>query len=299
MTITKSAMTAVGAVIATLVLVLGAVFLPFTPASSTPGNGGGNNGTLKVLDQNSPVEHPDNEPKVCNPRFEGFGFDAEQALNLISEPAALNINVVADGEGYFVTGTNAMPAGKYKVTAYGKSTPDGPTEDKAKSKVFKVECEPVTPVQDEEEVEVYGPGDCATLTQTVTTTTYTTIDGVRQEPPVSVVTSTVPWTPVGDECETEEPPVTPTPTPEVPVTTPEVPVTTPEVPTETPTPDKDKDEPVRNTPNQPQPPKDVQVIACVNGTWVTTVNGEVISESGTCAETSENSEFQTFTETGL
>ena len=99
---------------------------------------------------------------------------------------------------------------------------------------------------------------------------------------------------------------TPTVTPETPVVTPEVPVvtSTPEVPTETPVaipqpeeetpePDKDKDEPVRNI------PRDVQVIACVDGVWTTTVNGEVISEAGSCVVTPENSVPQTFSETGL
>jgi hypothetical protein len=96
----------------------------------------------------------------------------------------------------------------------------------------------------------------------------------------------------------------PTETPTTPVVTPEVPTPTisTETPTETPvavpqpedeTPEPEKDEPVKNV------PKDVQVIACVNGVWTITVNGEVISESGTCGETPENSVPQTFSETGL
>lgn len=109
-------------------------------------------------------------------------------------------------------------------------------------------------------------------------------------------------------------PPTETPTPTPPVVTPEVPVVTPEVPVETPetetptpeveTPEPTKDpEPEKETPasNPPvkNPPKNVQVIECVNGTWVTTVNGEVISESGTCERSVENSTPQTFLETGL
>lgn len=94
-------------------------------------------------------------------------------------------------------------------------------------------------------------------------------------------------------------PTTPTETVTITPTVPTETVTeTPEVPTETETPvsvpQPDKDEPVRNT-----PPKDVQVIACVNGVWTITVNGEVISESGTCGETPENTVPQTFSETGL
>jgi hypothetical protein len=126
------------------------------------------------------------------------------------------------------------------------------------------------------------------------------------------------WTD-GKVCETPtETPTTPTETPtvptETPTVTPETPTETPteSVPTETPTvnpetpeqeqtpePDKDKDEPVKPPRSTPQPPKNVQVIACVDGVWTTTVNGEVISESGSCEVTPENSVPQTFSETGL
>lgn len=90
-------------------------------------------------------------------------------------------------------------------------------------------------------------------------------------------------------------------TPAVPAVpgTPAVPaVTCPETPTETPTTPPTTPETPESTPT-PQPPKDVQVIACVNGVWTTQVNGETISEAGTCAEDEDNTTFQTFQETGL
>lgn len=78
-------------------------------------------------------------------------------------------------------------------------------------------------------------------------------------------------------------PTTPTqePTTGTPTSEPTTGVETP-APTETPT---------EATPSEaPQPPKkgpkpvkkDVRLTECVNGTWVTTLDGEVISESGTC-----------------
>lgn len=88
---------------------------------------------------------------------------------------------------------------------------------------------------------------------------------------------------------TEEPTPTPTETPTVPTpTTPTEVPTTPSTPTEEPSPT-----PVAPTPTtpseepqpeqeQPQPETSSQQVQCVNGTWVTTVNGEVVGRSGTC-----------------
>jgi hypothetical protein len=99
-------------------------------------------------------------------------------------------------------------------------------------------------------------------------------------------------------------PETPTETPSTPTETPSVPTETPSVtpPVETPTVTPEPTEeptPVKPPKSTPQPPKDVQVIACVNGVWTTQVNGETISESGSCVEDEENTTFQTFSETGL
>jgi hypothetical protein len=85
---------------------------------------------------------------------------------------------------------------------------------------------------------------------------------------------------------------TPSETPTVTPTTPNENPQGPETPVSNPQPPK----PPKTT---PAPPKDVQVIECVDGVWVTTVNGEVISESGTCERDETNNTPQTFSETGL
>ncbi len=128
------------------------------------------------------------------------------------------------------------------------------------------------------------------------------VPAVPGTPEVPAVTETIVHPAVVCPETPTETPTTPTETPEVPTDEPTV---TPEVPTETPTPEVPEEEtpeeetPVKPPKSQPQPPKDVQVIACVDGVWTTQVNGETISESGSCVETPENTEFQTFSETGL
>lgn len=106
-----------------------------------------------------------------------------------------------------------------------------------------------------------------------------------------------PETPTETPTVPTETPTVPTETPTVPTETPEVPdETTPVTPEETPTPE---DTPEDTPESTPQPPKDKQVIECVDGVFVTTVNGEVISESGSCVERDENETPVTFSETGL
>lgn len=179
--------------------------------------------------------------------------------------------------------------------------------------------EPVTPA-------VTAVDNCGVLTDSVT--------GVVSEGYTSVTTNaglvytTVFTAEPGFVLTSAEPIITtltdvacPTETPSTPPVTPETPTETPTVPTETPvtpeTPEDDSPEAPENegpddngndgpksTPqppkhNTPAPPKDVQVIACVDGVWTTQVNGQTISESGSCVEDSENTTFQTFNETGL
>ena len=71
-----TALAAVGA----LLLTSGMVMLS-APAATAQGN----NGTLKVLNAESGAEFKDNEPKVCSFKYEGFGFDAGQAGNMVVE----------------------------------------------------------------------------------------------------------------------------------------------------------------------------------------------------------------------
>lgn len=127
------------------------------------------------------------------------------------------------------------------------------------------------------------------------TTTPTPTDTPTVTPTVPIETVTI--TPsVPTETATVTPPVV-TETVVPPVATETVPgdtdtVTETPEPTKTPVsaPDKDKAEP------KPEP---VYLIECVDGVFVTTVNGEVVSENGSCVERDENDEPVTFSETGL
>jgi hypothetical protein len=81
-------------------------------------------------------------------------------------------------------------------------------------------------------------------------------------------------------------PETPTETPTTPTETPTVPTETPtETPSETPQPEPEQPEqPEPDKPGKPDKPDNTTVTECVDGVFVTTVNGEVISESGSCDE---------------
>ena len=122
---------------------------------------GGNNGTLKVHELNTPAGTENNDPKVCSFNLEAFGLDAGQGGYLLFEvqggdgPHGTDPGVkfempAADGSGFSTSKDDFNPSdhagafisnGHYKVTLYGKSTPSGQLSDvKAKSKVFKVTC---------------------------------------------------------------------------------------------------------------------------------------------------------------
>ncbi len=125
----------------------------------------GNNGTLKVHEKDTSTGTESNDPKVCVFNLEGFNFDPGQDLVLAFQvqggdeptgqvPTPNAFNVQADNEGYFASsyfndgaGSPTILAGHYKVVAYGKDTGTGQfTDEKAKSKVFKVSCgAPATP----------------------------------------------------------------------------------------------------------------------------------------------------------
>jgi hypothetical protein len=124
----------------------------------------GNNSTLKVHKQGSESGFEDNEPKVCEFNFEGFDFDEDQEGYIVIEGQGqsdgtdfgpYDIFGPADDEGYYATeyfntdpGVDDIDDGHYKATLYGKDTVGeiNLEDEKAKSKVFKVEC-------DEEEEE--------------------------------------------------------------------------------------------------------------------------------------------------
>jgi hypothetical protein len=137
--------------------ILALIFSAFAiarPALATNGN----NGTLKVHEAGTPSGTESNDPKVCEFNFEGFGFDAAQDGYIVIDgqgetdaPAALTLAFgPADGDGFYATdyinssgGTLNLADGHYKATLYGKDTgQQGPdlSDEKAKSKVFKVEC---------------------------------------------------------------------------------------------------------------------------------------------------------------
>lgn len=129
--------------------------LPTTAAYAAQGqNPPGNNGTLKVHEIGTPSGTESNDPKVCSFNFEGFGFDNGQTGFIIidkqqSSSAYGPYNVgPASSNGYFISqdfNTQSgvtIPNGSYKATMYGKDTPYGQPTEKAKSKVFKVECAP-------------------------------------------------------------------------------------------------------------------------------------------------------------
>ncbi len=126
----------------------------------------GNNGTLKVHEFGTPSGTESNDPKVCNFNFEGFGFDVGQTGYIVIEgqgQTSGTFDLIEFGptntDGYHETAYQTLPDGHYKATLYGKDTGQtGPdlTDEKAKSKVFKVDCEEdpsatPTPTAQEEE----------------------------------------------------------------------------------------------------------------------------------------------------
>jgi hypothetical protein len=121
-------------------------------ASDPPGN----NGTIKIHEQGTPSGTESNDPKVCVFNVEGYGFDVGQQGYLMftvqggdaptgtdSGPHSFGPTTAsAEHRSYYETGYFRLDPGHYKATLYGKF---GDTvnfrDEKAKSKVFKVECE--------------------------------------------------------------------------------------------------------------------------------------------------------------
>ncbi len=133
-------------------------------ASATqPADPPGNNGTLKVHEKGTPSGTENNDPKVCAFNFEGFGFDVGQDGYIQIDGQGQTTGTygdyafgptVADPQHtsyaetqYFNDGGVTIPDGHYKATLYGKDTGQNIDlkDEKAKSKVFKVECTPPEP----------------------------------------------------------------------------------------------------------------------------------------------------------
>jgi hypothetical protein len=116
-----------------------------------------NNGTLKVHEFGTPSDTESNDPKVCDFNFEGFGFDDSQSGLIVVEPQGGDSDTTdtanisfgpTNSSGYYQTiyinnndGGPTLSNGHYKSTLYGKDQDGHYTIDlKAKSKVFKVDC---------------------------------------------------------------------------------------------------------------------------------------------------------------
>ncbi|TAH33835.1 hypothetical protein EYC58_00120 [Candidatus Saccharibacteria bacterium] len=168
--------------LATIALVCTTIAAPLSTAFATPPTG--NNGTLKVHEIGTPSGTENNDPKVCAFNFDGFGFDNNQSGYILiktqggSQPVGQDAGPFSfgptNGNGYAVSqnfntvGGTPIVNGTYKATLYGKDTGGNIDlrNDKAKSKVFKVDCAPVaTPVTP---AEATFSDTCGTVNDTYT-----------------------------------------------------------------------------------------------------------------------------------
>ncbi|MFL5778936.1 MAG: hypothetical protein ACJ761_08345, partial [Chloroflexota bacterium] len=125
-----------------------------------------------------------NDPKVCVFNFEGFGFDAGQTGYIVIEGQGQTSGTEgpfdfgpANGDGYYATeyfndnDGPTIPDGQWKATLYGKQTGSGTFEDeKAKSKVFKIECGEVEATATPTATPTQTPTEAPTGTPTATPT---------------------------------------------------------------------------------------------------------------------------------
>lgn len=153
-----------GLILGTAVLAVSAVVaLPVSVFAVSPNaNVPGNNGTLKVHEKGTPAATESNDPKVCNFNFEGFGFDKGQSGIIVittqgggnDKAEVKKVNMpAANDSGYTETEYLSLADGHYKTTLYGKDIAgnvDYKNDLKAKSKVFKVECDETTTPSDNE-----------------------------------------------------------------------------------------------------------------------------------------------------
>jgi hypothetical protein len=133
--------------------------------SATPAN----NGTIKIHEQGTASGTESNDPKVCIFNVEGFNFDAGQTGYLFfnvqggDAPTGTDAGPFFEGpanaDGYFETEYFTLEPGHYKATLFGKFGDDQYTDEKAKSKVFKVECVEEQPSEEPSESASEEPSE--------------------------------------------------------------------------------------------------------------------------------------------
>ncbi len=161
---------------AACLMAFGSVLMPVASVAATPAN----NGTLKVHEIGTPSGTENNDPKVCAFNLEGFNFDASQSgyINIDTQGGSSPVGMSAGPFNFGPTNTSGFAVtqdfnkggvtivnGTYKATLYGKDTGGNIDlkDEKAKSKVFKVEClTSVTPA------EVTFDDQCGTENDTYT-----------------------------------------------------------------------------------------------------------------------------------
>jgi len=129
---------------------------PSAAGALATGGPPGNNGTIKIHELGTPSGTESNDPKVCVFNVEGYGFDVGQRGYLMftvqggDSPHGTNAGpynfgptqASAQHRSYYETEYFRLQPGHYKATLYGKKGDTINLKDvKAKSKVFKVECE--------------------------------------------------------------------------------------------------------------------------------------------------------------
>lgn len=157
----KSVFNRLSILLTTGALIVAQVIMPVHAAFATSESG--NNGTLKVHERGTASDTESNDPKVCIFNFEGFMFDKDQSGIIVVAPQGGDSDTTdtvslpfgpANADGYAQTsyindGISGLQLdnGHYKTTLLGKDSQGSYTVDlKAKSKVFKVECQLPTPI---------------------------------------------------------------------------------------------------------------------------------------------------------
>jgi hypothetical protein len=154
-----------GAFVLAAVLALSALAVALAGPALAANGPPGNNGTIKIHEFGTPSGTESNDPKVCLFNVEGYGFDVGQRGYLMftvqggdaptgQDEGPYNFGPTqasAQHRSYYETEYIELADGHYKATLYGKFGDQVNFRDvKAKSKVFKVECEeapqqPTTP----------------------------------------------------------------------------------------------------------------------------------------------------------
>jgi hypothetical protein len=157
----KKLSSVISGLVVAFIMVFSTMLAPLAPAFAVndkdTSNPNGNNGTLKVHELGTASGTESNDPKVCAFNFEGFDFDENQDGYIMidthggSSPLGVSTGPHSfgptDSAGYaqttyFNNGGATVVDGTYKATLYGKDSGGNIdlTSEKAKSKVFKVDC---------------------------------------------------------------------------------------------------------------------------------------------------------------